>query len=410
MPAPGITVPRPCHSSLPKDTTMQDAASTQIPIHGTCTPGYEHIRDVFAENFQERGEIGSAVCIYKNGLPVIDLWGGHKDAERTRPWEKDTIVCMMSVAKSISALGVYILVERGEIDLDTPVAKYWKEFGQAGKSTITVRTLLGGRAGVLFADSAPAGSMLDYDTMVEAIARQPAEPPAAGRGAYHSLTMGFLLGALIESVDKRPFKDFIQQELCGPLGADYKFGLSDTYIERLAPVIKNTGNATMQVVLDGQAPGTALARAYHVMPKMDEFFANSDLFLKNVFPSGNGVGNARGIARIYALLAEGGTLDGIRLFSPTLVEEMRQLQWTGPCMMTGRDYRYAMGFFLNQPYFSPMGKNPNAFGHMGAGGSIGFADPEAGISFSYSPNFMCAGEGVGDRAEALIDALYAETG
>ena len=376
------------------------------PIYGNIEHGFERVREAFIENFTDRGEVGAAVCVYKDGKKVVDLWGGHLDEERTSLWQEDTIVCMMSVAKSVVALGVHLLIERGQVELDAPVMRYWEKFGQAGKSDITVRDLLGGRAGVLYADAAPKGSMFDWDVIMDAIEKQPAERPEEGRGAYHSLTMGFLLSGLIEHVDGRRVDVFIEEELCGPLGVDYQFGLSDADFKRTSMMISNKENATMNIIIKGDAPESNLSRAYRVMPRIDGFFANTKNFLQIVFPSGNGVGNARAIARLYGLLAQGGTLDGVRLFSPETVERMRTLQWTGPCGMTMRDYRYGLGFFLNQKYFSPMGTNPKAFGHMGAGGATGFADPEAGLSFSYSPNLMCSGEGIGDRAEALIDALY----
>lgn len=369
-------------------------------IHGTCDPAFGQVKDVFAENFRSRGELGAAVCVYKDGEKVIDLWGGVADRATGRPWQQDTIVFMASVYKSISALCVLMLVDRGKIDLEAPVARYWPEFAQAGKDKISVRTLLSAQAGVIYADAAPDGAMLDWDVMIDALAQQaPAWEPGT-KGGYHSMSCGFLLGELVRRVDGRMVGAFLAEEIAGPLGADYKMGLSTHDMSRAVSLIPNPESVTLNQIAD---PTTKMGRAWRVRPK-DPDYQNTAMYRRGTRLSGNGYGNAGGVARIYAALANGGSLDGVHLVSPELIEIARTESWRGICEMTGRPFRYGVGFFLNYPPLMPFGSNNRAFGHPGAGGAIGIADPEARMSFSYSPNLMCAGAGVGDRCEALVAA------
>jgi len=371
-----------------------------IVIEGDCDPAFEAVRRAFEENFRLRGEVGAAVCVYTKGRKVVDLWGGLADPQKGKRWERDTIVCMMSVGKSMAALSVLMLVDRGKIDLDAPVADYWPEFAQAGKQAITVRTLLAAKAGLLYADHAPDGAAYDWGTMIRALEMQAPEWEPGTRGGYHSMSCGFLLGELVRRVDGRYFNIFFKEEITDPLGADYHFALHDDEIARAATIIPNPGSVTLVQSRDLK---TKLGRAWRVRPNGPDSY-NSEAYRRALFPSSNGHGNARAIARIYAALAGGGTLDGVRLLSSSLIETARTETWKEICQMTDRPFRYALGFFLNHSPMSPFGRNPRAFGHPGAGGAVGIADPEAGVAFSYSPNFMCAGAGVGDRCEALVAA------
>ncbi len=377
----------------------------QTVVQGYCDPAFIRVRDAFEENFRSREELGAAVSIYKDGEKVVDLWGGVADQKTGKAWDKDTIVCMMSVGKSMTALSLLMLVDRGKVDLNAPVAKYWPEFAQEGKGEITVRTLMEGRGGILYADAAPDGAMFDWDIMIDALAKQKPEwaPGTKGMGAYHSMSCGYLLGEVIRRADGRMMNTFFEEEIAKPLGVDYKFGLSDEDIKRVSDIIPNPGSVTFNQTRD---QATKLGRAWRVRPN-DPLHYNSENYRKGVSPSSNGHGNARAIARVYAALANGGSLDGVHLISPEIMEIARTESWRGICQMTDRDFRYGVGFFLNHPPLLPFGTNDRAFGHPGAGGAIGFADPEAKLSFSYSPNFMCAGAGVGDRCTALINATFA---
>jgi CubicO group peptidase (beta-lactamase class C family) len=188
-----------------------------------------------------------------------------------------------------------------------------------------------------------------------------------------------------------------------PLKVEYWFGLTEREEQRVADIIPNPNSATVSLIAQ---PDTSIGRAWRVRPDEPGLLYNLKSFRRAVIPSGNGHSNARSTARIFAVLANGGELDGVHLLSPRLIEEARTPQWDGACGLTGRDYRYGLGFFLNKPPLTPFGPNPHAFGHPGLGGAVGIADPENSLAFSYSPNWLCAGEGIGDRSEALIRAAF----
>ncbi|MDB5696554.1 MAG: serine hydrolase [Sphingomonas bacterium] len=366
-------------------------------VHGYCDRDFSRVADALAANFAQRGEVGASVCVFKDGRKVVDLWGGHVDEARSRLWQEDTLVCMMSVGKGMAAIGIHQLIERGRIDPNKPVSTYWPEFAQGGKEEITVHHVLGGTSGALFADSAPDRSIFDFDEMTAAIALQPAAWPPGTRGAYQSMTMGFMLGEIIHRVDGRRLETYFQQEIAGPLDIEFGWGLNDDQVARAADIIPNPGHETLKAFAD---PTTNLGRAWHMRPKEPGYY-NTEIFRRCVLPSSNGHGSARSVATIFAAL-----LDDDRLVSAETRERMRSLEWDTLCGMTDRPYRYGLGFFLSGPPLVPMGPNPRAFGHPGAGGAIGFADPEARLTFAYAPNFMCAGAGSGERCIALVDALY----
>jgi CubicO group peptidase (beta-lactamase class C family) len=378
-------------------------SNVSLPVAGVCEPEFQAVADAFAANFREREEIGAAVCVYKDGRKVVDLWGGVADPVTKAPWQQDTIVCMMSVGKAMAGICVLRLVDRGAIALDAPVARYWPAFAQAGKEAITVKQLLGGMAALIYAEHAPAGSMMDWDTQVDALERQAPVWPPGTRGAYHSMTAGVLFGELVRKVDGRNVATFFREEVAEPLGIDYGFGMDDAQLARIATLVPNSGSVTLQAFAD---PSSNLGKAWRAKPPGNEFF-NSEPFRRGIAPSANGHGNARAVARLYAALALGGTLDGVQILTPETLAQARETQWDGICGLTERHFRYGLSFMLNQPPAARFGPNMNVFGHPGAGGALGLADPDTGLSFSYSPNFMCSGAGLGDRCEALIAATWA---
>lgn len=372
-------------------------------ISGWCDPRFAALGEAFAGNFLQRGETGAAVCLFKDGEKVVDLWGGWADAARTRPWREDTIVCMMSVGKGMAALCLWMLVERGLIDLDAPVARYWPGFAGGGKGAITVATLLTGKAGLLYADHAPDGAGYDWDAMIRAYEQQVPEWEPGTKHGYHSASAGYLLGELVRRVDGRMVDRFFDEEVAGPLGADYGYGTRGADPRRVADIIPNPASHTF---VQSRDPSTKMGRAWRLRPASPDQY-NDVMMRTGLMPSTNGHGNARAVARIYAALAGGGSLDGVRLLSPETIDRMRTQSWFGQCEMTDRRFRYGHGFFLNEPLMSPMGSNDRSFGHPGAGGALGFADPENHIAFSYSPALMCAGGGLGERCAALVQGAYA---
>lgn len=391
-----MTDQRPSHLTHP-----------DIPIHGTCTSEFSAVREALAENFASRDEIGSAVTVYHQGRKVVDLWAGHLDRERTRPWAEDTLCIMYSIAKSMCALCIHILADRGKIDLEAPVAAYWPEFAQAGKDRILVRHILSHHCGVCFADAAAPGDIFDYGRMIRILEAQPAAWPPGTRGAYNTVNIGYLLGEVVRRVTGQPIRDFLQENVCKPLAADYRIGVEEADLGRIAMVYPNAEENAMMT--EGKAGDSPLSRAWKPMPRP----FNTDVFNDSRFrtagvPSFGGFGTARAMARIYAALAGGGAIDGIRILSPEAVARATTTQWEEEADgMTGRPMRMSMGFWKNTPGYAPMGPNSEAFGHLGSGGARALADPERNLALAYVTNYQCEGLGVGVRTEAVVEAAFA---
>jgi CubicO group peptidase (beta-lactamase class C family) len=385
------------------------ARGADYPVSGTFDPAFQPVIDAFLENYRAEDELGSAVAVCVGGKPMVDLWGGWQDIERTRPWARDTIVCMMSVAKGITAVAFNMLLDRGLVELDAPVARYWPEFAQNGKEGVLIRHLLDHTAGipVLTTDQLWPGAMYDREAIVHALEKQAPLWPPGTVAAYHVHHQGYLLGEVMRRVTGKTVGPFLRSEVTGPLGADYQIGgMSPADQARCATVYPNMG-ARLFAAKDSEAPETLRALAFRQNPDEPWFDTlNSEPFRTREIASGNGHGNARAVARIYAPLSVGGELDGLRLMSKAGVERMITEQHNQIEKLQDRPYHQALGVLLNTPEAVYMGPNPRAFGHHGIGGSIGFADPDAHVAFSYSINKMHAVGDNGPRARRLIDALY----
>ena len=375
---------------------MSTMTEAPILIGGTCDPEFSAVRDTFEENFRRRNELGAAVCVYKDGRKAVDLWGGYKDKERTKPWQRDTIVIMNSLAKSMSALCTHILIDRGMIDFDAPVAKYWPEFGQAGKQGVLVRHVLSHTCGTIYCDAAGPESVFDYEAHIGVIEQQaPAWEPGTN-GAYNSQNIGFILGEIVRRVTGKTIGTFLREEVSERLGADYNIGLRPDEIARVSDMHQNPKN---QFFLLASDPTTPLGRACKGSPT--GYFQNRREIREREVPSFGGHGNARAMAGIYAMLAGNGTIDGIRLLSPEAVERASQLVWDHDCIMTRRRLRMGYGFMHNETNTVPMGSNMTAYGHTGTGGAFAWCDRDRNMSFSYCTNFQREGPGIGPRGASL---------
>lgn len=371
-------------------------------IQGTCTPQFEGVRRALQQNFEDNDELGAAVAVYWRGAPVVDLWGGYQDAERRKTWNRDTLICQMSVAKAVTAFCVHVLADRGLVDLDAPVARYWPEFAAEGKGGVTVAWALSHLASVPVADAAPRGAIFDWEGMTRAIADQKPLWPPGTVPCYHTATQGFLLGEIVRRVSGQTLGTFLRREVSAPLGLDYQIGLTPAEEARCATMIPSAGNV-LSAAQSGQV-SDLLARGWAQLPLHEDF--NSHRWRAGEVPSANGHGTARAIARLYAALAAGGSLDGVQLVRPETMERAWQQQWQGKDVMSGLTFRIALGFYLNCPPDRPMGPSPRAFGHSGAGGAQSFGDPDNQIAFCYTPNRMHSGFDIGPRAQRLIDALF----
>jgi CubicO group peptidase (beta-lactamase class C family) len=380
-------------------------------VQGSCAPRFAAVREAFAEGFAERGERGAAVCVYLDGVPVVDCWGGYADGARTRPWTADTIVSVASTTKGLVALCGHMLVERGKLDLDAPVARYWPEFAAAGKERIPMRWLLSHRAGLpAIRRALPAEALFDWTVMTEALAETaPWWTPGEHHG-YHAMTYGYLLGEIIRRVDGRTVGAFLRDEVTGPLRADFFIGVPEEADARAALVTAPpppAGEATVWDTLLAD-PESVSGRAFLNPPRPPELI-NTRAWRAAEIPAANGHGSARGVARVYAALARGGELDGVRLLTPATIEGAIAEQSRGRDAVLTLPTRFASGFMLGlEGGIFECGPGRRTFGHPGRGGSIGFADPDAGIGFGYVTNqYVTSTARHPDRRVAsLVDALY----
>jgi CubicO group peptidase (beta-lactamase class C family) len=383
-----------------------------IRISGFVAPGFEEVRAEFERNFIERGDIGAAVAAYWHGEKVVDLWGGRRTPTGNEPWERDTMVVVNSMTKGLSAMTLAVANARGWLDYDAPVARYWPEFAQNGKAAITVRQLLDHEAGLVLLDEPlTIAKLRDLDYVARVLARQrPAWPPGTRHG-YHTVTVGLFMQELIRRTDPqhRSLGRFFHDEIAAPLELAFHIGLPhDMPPQRLATVktlnpwrgllaLRYTPIATTLKMI---RPGSLLRRSFLGL-KADP---NDRAYLEIEVPAGNGVGTARAIARAYSAFAEGGAELGI---TPETFARLVAL----PDAPGGNDFVLGVPSYFSLAFLRPgptvfFGSSPRAFGAPGAGGSFGFADPDAHLGYAYVMNKLDFYLENDPREKALRDALY----
>ncbi len=394
------------------NVTTELSGKGDLPLGGRYDPAFRPVVDAFLQNHVDGEEVGSAVSILVDGRPVVDIWGGWTDATRTHPWSSDTIVCMMSVAKGITAIAFAMLIDRGLVDPNARVMEYWPEFATNGKDAVLVRHILDHTAGlpVLTDERLWPGALLDREAMVGALeAQHPLWAPGTV-AAYHVHTQGFLLGEIMRRLTGKTVGPFLRSEIVAPLGVDYWIGLPDAEHHRVARLMPHP-NLKLMVAKTAEPANNLRPLAFYQNPEGPwEGMLNSTEWRRCEMASGSGHGNARAVARIYAALARGGSLDGVTLLQPQTIAQISTLQHDRIELLQERHYRQGLGVLLNSPGAVFMGPHSDAFGHHGIGGSTGFADPVAKVGFSYACNRMHQVGDNGPRARALIDALYGVLG
>ncbi|GGX75399.1 serine hydrolase domain-containing protein [Streptomyces minutiscleroticus] len=374
-----------------------------VQVQGHCEERFAAVRTAFEENFRDRDELGAAVSVTLDGRTVVDLWGGWADAARTRPWERDTLVNVWSTTKGPTALCAHVLADRGLLDLDAPVAAYWPEFAAAGKGAVLVRHLLSHRAGLAgLREPLSLEQFYDWDEVTGRLAAEEPWWEPGTRSGYHALTYGFLVGEVVRRVSGLLPGAFLEREVTGPLGIDFTVGLPEAEAGRAAELVQQRPAA---------APGelSPLFVAALANPPTGAAAANSPAWRAAEIPAANGHGTARAVAALYGIFAGRGAYGGHRVLSPEAAERVREGQGSSLDLVLGaglgRETEVALGVWLSGAAGS-YGPNPRAFGHDGAGGSCGLADPEAGVSLGYVMNRM--GQHIVDdpRKTALVDALY----
>jgi CubicO group peptidase (beta-lactamase class C family) len=381
---------------------------TKVELQGHCDARWKRVREVFEASFESGAELGAGLSIVVEGRNVVELWGGFADKDRTRPWRRDTLVNVYSTTKGITALCAHQLVDRGELELDAPVARYWPEFAQNGKGDLPVRFLLSHSAG-LPAVSRPltAAELYDWSTMTSALAAQrPWWTPGSAHG-YHALTFGWLVGELIRRVTGLSVGRYVREHLAVPLGAEFWIGLPAELDARTAELVQGPIDLSGPNLLEQMAkePEGLLAKTFG-NPPLFALSPNSRDWRAAELAAANGHTTATALARIYAALALGGELDGVRVLRPEAIELARAEQVKGQDQVLPFNTRFGLGFML-PPAQEPLGPNWRVFGHGGAGGSLGLADPEARFGFGYAMNLMHTGQWLVDpRPRALLTALY----
>lgn len=339
-------------------------------VRGTVEPGFEAVRAAFERGF-EKSELGAAVSAYVDGRKVVDLWGGWADADRTRQWQRNTIACTFSATKGMTATCAHRLIERGLLDLDAPVTAYWPEFAQAGKGEITVRMVLSHQSGLPWATAHyPADKRFDWATATDALARSaPAFEPGS-RSEYHGGSFGYLVGEVLQRIDGRSLDTFFREEIGGPLGADFMFRVGPEHYHRCAEM---TGPEDM---VGG---------------------SNSRVWRAAGDGSATSFTTADGLARVYAALARGGELDGVRVLMPETIEAAIEEQALAHADGTTGDF--GLGYQLLWKVYP--GLPAHTFGHTGMGGCIGLGDPTARVGFGFVMNHMGS-----NGAAHVLGALY----
>jgi CubicO group peptidase (beta-lactamase class C family) len=384
-------------------------------VHGCCDPGFEPVRAALAEILASGAEVGAALAVCVDGQTVVDLWGGHADAARTRPWQGDTLVNLYSVGKALTAVCALRLAEAGALDLDAPVARYWPEFAQAGKARIPVRYLLTHQAALpAIADPLPSDAWRHWEVMTTALAAQAAWwEPGASHG-YHVNTQGFLIGEVVRRITARTLGAFLQEEITGPAGIEFFVGLPSQLDTRCADVVPAPHSPEGEElrrrlgVDPATVSGLALMRvnAYRNPPELSGIgVVNTRTWRAAEVPSTNGHGTARAVARLYSALAGDGTVGGVHVLAPETLARATAEHVSGEDLVLQRPTRYGLGFQLTMPE-RPLGPGPRAFGHFGAGGSLGFADPDARVAFGYAMN-QGRGGWQHKHVRHLIDLVYA---
>jgi CubicO group peptidase (beta-lactamase class C family) len=374
----------------------------RVTDDGYVAPGFEGVRDAFAENMRAEGEVGASFCVQRHGVCIVDLWGGHADTARTRPWSADTLTNVWSTTKGALAASVTRLVADGRLAYQDPVARYWPEFAAAGKAHITVAQLFSHQGG-LAGPTRPltVDALFDVDAVAALLAAEPPQWPVGSQSGYHALSIGYLAEALFRRVTGRSVGEYFARTIAAPLQLDFYLGLADA-LESRAAETSHDG----QPMSGGAEHFNRFQRLAQEHLPIEPLLPNQRRWRAMGLPSAGGFASARGVAGLYAALLSdlAGTTRHVA-DAKTLHAALRP-QISGEDLVLRVPITWGIGFALNADaaFYGP---NPRAFGHHGWGGSTGFADPDAGLAVGYAPNFMREAASGDPRAANLVCALYA---
>lgn len=368
-----------------------------MDVEGFVASGFEPVRDAFARNFAERLESGAAFAAVIDGEPVVNIWGGHADRAKTRPWTRDTLVPVHSTTKPIAALVVAMLVEQGALDFDAPVASVWPEFGAEGKDRVTLAQALSHQAGVPgFVQRIDPDLWLDPPALSAALAAlTPLWPPGTACG-YHAMTYGYIAGELVRRVSPRSLGAILRHDICEPLDLDFWIGLPDSEHGRCA-------DQQLPATLPDFGAMTDIKRATFLAPwssprRIDAAWRRAEL------PSANGHGTALAVARLFGVFANAGKIGDTRVIAPETFAELSAQRINGDDLVMPFRMDWAAGVMRNNNKI--YGPNTLTLAHAGRGGSFGLGDPTRGVAAAYVMNKLAPALQTDERGQRLIQALY----
>lgn len=377
-----------------------------IDIKGYCDPKFQAVADAFTRCFTEHGENGASVAVTVEGEMVVDLWGGFMDEEATRPWEEQTLGIIFSATKGIVTTAVHMLVERGQIDLDSPIARYWPEYAQNGKQNVTLRQVMSHTAGLPFIDAELyMGAPYDWQTMIEACAAQKPEWEPGSTLAYHAITFGWIVGEVIHRVSGQMPGEFIAREIAEPLGAEFYLGLPESQDSNVADWIDPQPESSSESP-PGPSPASGGLRLGFLRANTPRNALSTRAWKAAQIPAANGYSNGRGLAKIYQPLALGGEHNGVRIMDRSTIEAAIVQQADDYDVVLLANAKRAVGYKLIWP---DLGETigERTFGHPGLGGSLGCADPDKRMSLGYVMNKPWSGpRGSDPRNPSLLEAVY----
>jgi CubicO group peptidase (beta-lactamase class C family) len=372
-------------------------------VNGTCDTRFDAVREALQRNIDSGEEVGASIVVDLDGEIAVDLWGGSRDEAGTVPWTPDTITNVWSTTKTITSLAALMLVERGQLDVDAPVAAYWPEFAANGKQDVLVRHLLSHTSGVSGLDQ-PAAPEDMYDwgkSTARYAAQEPWWAPGTASG-YHALNFGHLIGEVLRRITGSSLKQFVADEIAGPLGADFQIGAAESDWGRIADVIPPP---PLPLDLDALGPDSLVVKTF-TGPWVPAAEANTPGWRRADIGAANGHGNARSVARIMSALPRGGAVDGVRLLSPDTIELIFREQANGVDMVLGVPIRFGIGYGLPIPATIPYLPDGRVCFWGGWGGSMIVMDLDRGLTISYMMNKMAPGIIGSPRAEEYSRAIY----
>lgn len=373
-------------------------------IHGRCDPRFEAVRTAFEKNFATHGDVGASVAVSLEGEMVVDLWGGFRDAAKTLPWEENTLVNVYSSTKTMAALCLLLLADRGQVDLYAPVVRYWPEFGQNGKEGVEVRHFLSHSAGLSGMDEVLTDDeFYVWDNVVNALARQkPWWQPGTASG-YHAITQGHLIGEVVRRISGQSIGAFFREHIAAPTGADFFIGTPESEFARIGELIPPVTQPA------GQVPPDSVAARTFANPRVDAAASRTRGWRMAEIPAANGHGNARSIVRAQTAMANGGVAFGKRLMSEAGTRRIFDRQTNTTDLVLGVPIVFGMGYGLSTDDL-PMGPNPHIAFWGGWGGSTVIVDQDARLCVSYVMNRMESGLMGDPRGFGITQAVYDSMG